>query len=71
MTLRDLLIQIVLKFVFSALFVFFAIENVTNGGWGFFAIVSVLFATNNIVQGVRLLDTYFKIKKNINDKDGK
>lgn len=68
MTIKDLLMQIIFKFVFAALFVFFAIENVTNTGWGFFAIMSVLFATNNIVQGIRLLDTYFKIKKNFDDR---
>lgn len=69
MTLRDLLIQIGLKFVFAVLFIFFAIENVRTVGWGFFAFISVLFATNNIVQGARLLDTYFKIKKNLDDKN--
>ena len=68
MTLKDLLIQIALKFVLGALFLYFAIDGVTNFGWGFISILSVLFATNNIVQGTRMLDTYFKLKNNIDQK---
>lgn len=71
MTLKDILIQIVMKFVFGALFLYFAIDSVNNLGWGFLAVLSVLFATNNIVQGFRMLNTYSKIKKNIDDKENK
>lgn len=62
MTLKDLRLQIVVKFVFAALFLFFTFENVATAGWGFFAAISALFATNNIVQGIRMIDTYNKIK---------
>lgn len=68
MTLKDILIQIGMKFVFGLLFVYFAVDSVSTSGWGFLAILSILFATNNIVNGVRMLDTYYKIKKNIDPK---
>lgn len=68
MTLKDLLIQIIVKFSLGALFLYFAVDGVSNFGWGFVSVLSVLFATNNIVQGIRMLNTYFKIKKNIDNK---
>ncbi|UJF15525.1 DUF4305 domain-containing protein [Jeotgalibaca sp. MA1X17-3] len=68
MTLKDLLIQITVKFVLAALFFYFAVDGVIKFGWGFVSILSVIFATNNIVQGIRMLSTYFKIKKNIDKK---
>lgn len=68
MTLRDLLIQIILKFVLGVLFLYFAVDGISNFGWGFISILSVIFSTNNFVQGIRMLDTYFKIKKNIDGK---
>lgn len=65
MTLRDLLIRTILKFVWAAVFIFFTAENVTSVGWGFFSVLGVVFATNNTVQGLRMLKTYFEIKKTI------
>lgn len=62
MTLKQLRLQILVKFIFAALFLYFAFENVATDGWGVFAAISALFATNNIVQGIRLIDTYNKIK---------
>lgn len=66
MTLRDLLIRTILKFVWAVVFIFFTSQNVTNVGWGFFSVLGVIFATNNTVQGFRMLQTYFEIKKTIN-----
>lgn len=66
MTLRDLLIRTILKFVWAAIFIFFTVQNVSNTGWGFFSAIGVVFATNNTVQGARMLQTYFEIKKTIN-----
>ncbi|MDB6353210.1 DUF4305 domain-containing protein [Trichococcus sp. K1Tr] len=65
MTLKNLLIQIIIRFVFAILFIWLAVDAVNTAGWGFMAIVSVLFATSDIIKGVRMFNAYVKIKDSI------
>lgn len=59
----DFIIQIVFNYILAAVFIWFAIDYVDEFGWGFFSIISVLFATRDIVKGTRILQIYLKIKK--------
>ncbi|MBM6615553.1 YdiK family protein [Desemzia sp. RIT804] len=59
----DFIIQIVFNYILAAVFIWFAIDYVNEFGWGFFSIISVLFATRDIVKGTRILQIYLKLKK--------
>ncbi|NLD31351.1 MAG: YdiK family protein [Trichococcus flocculiformis] len=65
MTLKNLLIQVIIRFVFAILFISLAVDAVNTAGWGFMAIISVLFATSDVVKGVRMFNAYLKIKNSI------
>ncbi|RLQ91174.1 YdiK family protein [Falsibacillus albus] len=47
----------------GAFFTFFAIQNVNDHGWGFFAYVLILLATLDFGSGVRMISLHFRIKK--------
>lgn len=68
MTLKNLFIQIIIRFVFAALFISLAVNAVHTTGWGFMAVISVFFATSDIVKGTRMLQAYIDIKKSIDKK---
>lgn len=63
MTEKQLKMQIVFKYIFFALFLFFTIDSVSSNGWGFFSYLFALFATKDFVNGTRLAQAYFRIKK--------
>ncbi|GEK89553.1 YdiK family protein [Alkalibacterium putridalgicola] len=63
MTEKQLKLQIVFKYVFFALFLFFTIDSVSSNGWGFFSYLFALFATKDFVNGTRLAQAYYNIKK--------
>ncbi|MER2063941.1 MAG: DUF4305 domain-containing protein [Alkalibacterium sp.] len=63
MTEKQLKLQIVFKYVFFALFLFFTIDSVSSNGWGFFSYLFAIFATKDFVGGTRLAQAYFQIKK--------
>jgi len=63
MTEKQMKFQIVFKFLFFALFLFFTIDSVSSSGWGFFSYLFAVFATKDFVQGTRLADAYYRIKK--------
>ncbi|GEK90544.1 DUF4305 domain-containing protein [Alkalibacterium kapii] len=63
MTEKQLKLQIVFKYVLFALFLFFTIDSVSSSGWGFFSVLFALFATKDFVNGTRLAQAYFRIKK--------
>lgn len=65
MTLKNIMLQIIMKFVFALVFMYFAVDSITTSGWGILTWISIFFATNNIVTGIRMLIMYFKIKDNI------
>jgi hypothetical protein len=44
------------------LFTYFAIEDVSQNGWGFFSYLLVLLATFDFGSGVKILFFYFKYK---------
>lgn len=66
MTLKNIILQIMMKFAFAALFIYFAVDGVNTSGWGFLTWISIFFATNNIVTGIQMLIMYFKIKDQVN-----
>lgn len=63
MTEKQLKLQIVFKYVFFALFLFFTIDSVSSNGWGFFSYLFAIFATKDFVNGTRLAQAYYRIKK--------
>ncbi len=63
MTEKQLKMQILFKYVFFALFLFFTIDSVSSNGWGFFSYLFAIFATKDFVQGTRMAEAYFRIKK--------
>ncbi|MDN6194521.1 MAG: YdiK family protein [Alkalibacterium gilvum] len=64
MTKKQLQLQIMFQYILFALFLFFTIDSVASGGWGFFSYLFALFATKDFVNGTRLAQAYFRIKKN-------
>ena len=56
------LIHFALIIVMLLAFVSLAVDAVNTAGWGFMAIISVLFATSDVVKGVRMFNAYLKIK---------
>lgn len=63
MTEKQLKFQILFKYIFFALFLFFTIDSVSTNGWGFFSYLFAIFATKDFVQGTRLAEAYYRIKK--------
>ncbi|SFC55345.1 protein of unknown function [Alkalibacterium subtropicum] len=63
MTEKQLKLQIIFKYVFFALFLFFTIDSVSSNGWGFFSYLFAIFATKDFVSGTRLAQAYYRIKK--------
>lgn len=70
MTEKQILFQIGFKYIFSLLFLYFTIDSVGSGGWGFFSYLFALFATKDFVQGTRMAEAFYRIKKNKNNKEG-
>lgn len=66
MTLKNIILQIVMKFAFAGLFIYFAVDSINVSGWGFLTWISIFFSTNNIVTGIQMLIMYFKIKDQVN-----
>lgn len=66
---NNLLGPILFRFAFFALNLFFTIRITSFGGWNFIAILLAFFATRDFVQGVRLAQVYYHIKKGANDKN--
>lgn len=66
MNLKNIILQIVMKFAFAALFIYFAVDSINVSGWGFLTWISIFFATNNIVTAIQMLMMYLKIKDKVN-----
>lgn len=64
MTTKQLLTYIFLKYAMFAALIYVTINSVQRDGWDFFPILFVLLATREFVQGTRLVQVYYKIKKN-------
>lgn len=63
MTEKQIKVQIGFKYVFFLLFLYFTIDSVGTSGWSFFSVLFALFATKDFVQGTRLAEVYYRIKK--------
>ncbi|WLR54941.1 YdiK family protein [Mesobacillus subterraneus] len=46
----------------GSLFTYFAIQNVTETGWGFFSYLLVALATFDFGSGIRMIMFHFKLK---------
>ncbi|PRY83410.1 YdiK family protein [Alkalibacterium olivapovliticus] len=68
MTEKQIMFQIIFKYAFSMLFLFFTIDSVGTSGWGFFSYLFALFATKDFVQGTRMAASFYQIKKGKKDK---
>jgi len=70
---NNLLGPVIMRFIFFALNLFFAVRVTSFSGWSFFSIIFAFFATRDFVHAVRLTQVYYHIKKNSqnkkNDKD--
>jgi len=64
MSAKQILVNVIIRYVLFLLFMYFLISTISSSGWGFFAILFALVATNDFVQAVRLTQVYFKIKNN-------
>ncbi|MDF2855312.1 MAG: hypothetical protein K0Q87_1163 [Neobacillus sp.] len=49
----------------GSLFTYFAIEDVSQNGWGFFSYLLVILATFDFGSGIRIIFFYNKYKKQI------
>ncbi|MGD6805063.1 DUF4305 domain-containing protein [Rossellomorea vietnamensis] len=65
---RSPLFSGILYILLGVLFTYFAVINVNDNGWGFFAYLMVLLATLDFGSGIRMVAMHFKIKKQLNDK---
>lgn len=63
MTEKQIKFQIGFKYVFFLLFLYFTIDSVGSSGWSLFSILFALIATRDFVQGTRLAEAYYRIKK--------
>ncbi|WP_208559247.1 DUF4305 domain-containing protein [Marinilactibacillus kalidii] len=64
MTNKQMITYITFKFVMFALLLYLSINAVQTNGWGLFPLIFVFLATRDFVQGTRLLQVYYKVKKN-------
>jgi len=53
----------ILYLLLAALFTYFAIQNVQEGGWDFFSYLLVILATFDLGSGLKMIAFHFKIKK--------
>jgi hypothetical protein len=51
--------------VLGCLFTYFAVEDVTQNGWGFFSYLLVLLATFDFGSGLRIIFFYYRYKDKI------
>lgn len=65
---RSPLFSGILYILLGVLFTYFAVINVNDNGWGFFAYLMVLLATLDFGSGIRMVAMHFKIKKHLNNK---
>lgn len=62
---RSPLLSGIIYIVLGSLFTYFAIEHVTQDGWGFFSYLLVLLATFDFGSGLRMIFFYFRYKDKI------
>jgi len=63
------LISGIIYVVFGIIFIIFAIQNVTTDGeWGLFSMLLVIFATFDFGSGFKIIRTHFKHKNQKNKK---
>ncbi|MFI8578235.1 MULTISPECIES: YdiK family protein [Rossellomorea] len=65
---RSPLFSGVIYLLLGVLFTYFAVQNVQDDGWGFFAYMLVFLATLDFGSGLRMVLLHFKIKKKIENK---
>ncbi|MFD2444207.1 YdiK family protein [Bacillus sp. CGMCC 1.16607] len=53
----------ILYLLLAALFTYFAIQNVREGGWDFFSYLLVILATFDLGSGLKMIAFHFKLKK--------
>ncbi len=53
----------ILYLILGVLFTYFAVQTVTENGWGFFAYLLVILATFDLGAGFKMIALHFKIKK--------
>lgn len=58
----------IIYIILGLLFTYFAIENVSEGNWGFFTYLLIILATFDIGSGIKMVLFHFKIKKIQNQK---
>jgi hypothetical protein len=51
--------------VLGCLFTYFAVEDVTQNGWGFFSYLLVILATFDFGSGLRIIFFYYRYKDKI------
>ncbi|WP_433746673.1 YdiK family protein [Falsibacillus pallidus] len=57
--------------VLGVFFTIFAIQNVNDHGWGFFAFILVFLATLDFGSGIRMIMLHFRIKRKLNESKKK
>ncbi len=62
---RSPLFSGIIYIVLGCLFTYFAIEDVTQNGWGFFSYLLVLLATFDFGSGLRIIFFYNRYKDKI------
>ncbi|WP_163651974.1 YdiK family protein [Listeria sp. PSOL-1] len=61
---KNLLFQSLLYLILGALFVYFAVNQVNDRGWGYLAYIIIAMAVFDFVAGLRLLFIAFAKRKN-------
>jgi hypothetical protein len=63
------LISGIIYVVFGIIFIIFAIQNITTDGeWGLFSILLIIFATFDFGSGFKMIRMHFKQKNQKNEK---
>lgn len=62
---RSPLFSGIIYIVLGCLFTYFAIEDVTLNGWGFFSYLLVILATFDFGSGLRMIFFYSRYKKQL------
>jgi len=60
---RNFITQIIITYLMSGVFIWFAIDSVNNSGWTFFSVLYVLFSTSYFIRASKILEVYYKLKK--------
>ncbi|KMY45980.1 hypothetical protein AC622_18710 [Bacillus sp. FJAT-27916] len=68
---RSPLYMATIYFILGAVFIFFAVQNVTRSGWDFFTYFLVILATLDIGSGIRFIGIHRKIKQMKNEQQPK